>query len=194
MLKNRKETNEEDIEETNEEETEETNEEETEETNEEETEESSEESSEKTGTAKVGESGESERSSDKPTDYNAEAAKILRLASELKLEDSRALESIQKRMSYEDFLHQIINVTVDTQGNINVREDAQYEGLDVEEKDIDSFRVTDLILGTHPDFSDKIGGKEREICKAESQKRSEAGIETAGFAIPGSITGSLQFL
>ena len=66
----------------------------------------------------------------------------------------------------------------------------RFESLDVEKKDKDAFRITNLLAGRVEDFKGTVGGAELEICKAEETRRRKAGMEVRGFAIPGSIVGT----
>ena len=132
----------------------------------------------------------------KPTEVrggydNNDAALIFKLCRDLKQPDERAYRAIQEKKPFPEFAteltQELTNARINQDGSVEVEEEARYEGLDVEEKDVKAFRISELIAGQMEGNRDKFGGFEREICEAESDKRMEAGIKTEGFAIPGSI-------
>ena len=125
--------------------------------------------------------------------YGTQAHQIFEMARQLNLPDERAYEAVRKQQPFSEFAlevtKELTNARVNENGEIELDEEARYEGLDVEEKDAKEFRVSHLIASQIPDLPerDQVGGFEREICEAETQKRKEAGMQTQGFAIPGSI-------
>ena len=131
----------------------------------------------------------------KPTDvrggYDNEAALIFKMCRDLKQPDERAYRAIQEKKPFVEFAteltSELTNARIAPDGSVDVDAVARFEGLDVEDKDVKAFRMTELIAGQLEGNSDKAGGFEREICGAEAEKRSEAGMKTEGFAIPGSI-------
>ena len=145
------------------------------------------------GDPQDGEEGDS--GGDNPTQvrsgHDDDAAKIWKMVRDLKQPDERAYRAIQEKKSFAEFAteltQELTNARIGPDGQPEVDEEARYEGLDVDEKDVKAFRITELIAGQMEGNSDKFGGFEREICEAEAGKRMEAGIKTEGFAIPGSI-------
>ena len=124
--------------------------------------------------------------------YGAQAHQIFEMARQLNLPDERAYEAVQRQQPFSEFAMEVTkeltNARVNDNGEIELDEEARYEGTQVEEKDAQEFRISHLIAGEHPEIGrDKAGGFEREICQEEAQKREEAGMSTQGFAIPGSI-------
>ena len=125
--------------------------------------------------------------------YGTQAHQIFEMARQLELPDERAYEAVRKQQPFAEFAMEVTkeltNARVNAEGEIELDEEARYEGLDVEEKDAKQFRISHLIASQIPDLPEReqVGGFEREICEAETQKRKEAGMQTQGFAIPGSI-------
>ena len=123
--------------------------------------------------------------------YDDDAVNIFKMVRDLKQPDERAYRAIQEKKSFAEFAieltQELTNARIGPDGQPELDDEARYEGLDVDEKDVKAFRITELIAGQMEGNSDKFGGFEREICEAESEKRMEAGIKTEGFAIPGSI-------
>ena len=145
--------------------------------------------------AEGGESGEGEGRAQVGAgdNYGTQAHQIFEMARQLNLPDERAYEAVRKEQPFSEFAMEVTkeltNARVNENGEIELDEEARYEGLNVEEKDAKEFRISHLIASQIPDLPerDQIGGFEREICEAETQKRKEAGMQTQGFAIPGSI-------
>ena len=124
--------------------------------------------------------------------YGTQAHQIFEMARQLNLPDERAYEAVRKQQPFSEFAMEVTkeltNARVNANGEIEVDEEARFEGTQVEEKDAKEFRLTHLIAGEHPDIGrDKAGGFEREICQEEFERREAAGMSTQGYAIPGSI-------
>lgn len=167
---------------------EETTEEATEETSEETTEEATEETTEEErGEARV---EQAQRDGDKTRD----AQMIMKLCEDIEpLDTERGIQAIRDGKTFEEFQSEVItelaNVRLNEEGELEVDESVRYTGTDVDPKDLDKFRVLNLVQATiNPDG--EVGGLEREICKEESERLQAANIPTQGYAIPGSIVGS----
>ena len=121
--------------------------------------------------------------------YGAEAHQIFELARQLKLDDERAYRAINNQQSFKDFAMEVTkeltNARVNPDGTVEVDDDAKFEGTQVERKDADQFRITNLIAGFFD--PDRYGGFEREICGEEAERREKAGMEVHGYTVPGSI-------
>ena len=124
--------------------------------------------------------------------YGSDASLIFKMARDLKLPDERAMRAIQAEQSFADFATEVAqettNARVNADGTVTVEEEARFEGTDVEPKDAQQFRITNLMADAVLE-TDKYGGFEREICMEEAGRRADAGMQVQGFAIPGSITG-----
>ena len=124
--------------------------------------------------------------------YGSDASLIFKMARDLKLPDERAMRAIQAEQSFADFATEVAqektNARVNADGSVTVEEEARFEGTDVEPKDAQQFRITNLLADAILE-TDKYGGFEREICLEEAGRRESAGMQVQGFAIPGSITG-----
>ena len=125
-------------------------------------------------------------------DYDKDAASIIKMCRDLNQPDERAYKAIAERKSFAAFAteltEELTNARVNPDGTVELDEEARYEGVDVDDKDVEKFSLARLIASTHPDVKDdRIGGDEREICQAEAEERGKAGITVQGFAIPGSI-------
>ena len=148
------------------------------------------------GTPPVNGDGEPESRSE-PTQvgdgdgYGKDAHLIFEMARQLGVDMERAYRAVREQKPFSEFAmeltKELTNARVNPDGTIELDEEARYDGLEVEEKDVEKFSLARLIASYHPDYKDKVGGEEREICDAEAQKRSEAGIKVEGVAIPGSI-------
>ena len=125
-------------------------------------------------------------------EYASEATQIYKLTRDLKLPDERAYRAVDKKQTFADFAAEVArektNARVDAEGNVIVEEEARFEGTDVDPKDVQQFRITNLLADAILE-TDKYGGFEREICLEEAGRRESAGMQVQGFAIPGSITG-----
>ena len=130
-------------------------------------------------------------------DKNYNARMILALCTQLdQLDTERGVRAIADGQTFEEFqadvIEEFVNVDVDENGSITPDESVRYDGLDVAEKDRKNFRLLNLIAGeaSKDSANDKLGADEREICNAEREKLTAAGIRTEGYPIPGSIVGS----
>ena len=74
---------------------------------------------------------------------------------------------------------------------IQTKPDVKYRGLQLEKKDIKAFRVNNLIRGA---YDEKIGGFEREICKAERQYREQDGNRANhdGYTLPACLFRAIE--
>ena len=124
-------------------------------------------------------------------DYSNEAHLIFEMCRQLEVDMDRAYRAVREQKPFSEFAleltKELTNARVNPDGTIEVDEEARYEGLDVDAKDAEKFSLARLIASFHPDYKDKVGGDERDICNAEATKREEAGIKVEGVAIPGSI-------
>lgn len=127
-------------------------------------------------------------------DKGEDAQNIIKLCEDLdELDTERGAQAIKDGKTFAEFQREIIdeltNARLGEDGDIEVDESARFTGTDVDPKDIDEFRILNLIQG-HMNPDGVIGGKEREICEEEKQRLSQAGVQTEGYSIPGSIIGS----
>ena len=157
--------------------------------------------------AKAKADAEAAKEREKPTEkvevgdddtYGAEAHKIFALARDMDIDTEKAYRAVQKQQSFEVFQSEVLKemkasrAEVDAEGKLKVdlNKENRFEGTDVEKKDKDAFRITNLIAGKIDDFKGKVGGREKEICDDEAKRREKAGMEVRGLAIPGSIVGT----
>ena len=131
--------------------------------------------------------------------YGAEANKIFNLVRDQKLDAEKGLRAVQNKQSFEDFQSEVLKemkasrVEMDPETGklkVELHEENRFDGLQVEPKDKEAFRITNLIAGKMDEFKGKVGGREKEICDAEETRRLKAGMEVRGLAIPGSIVGT----
>ena len=130
--------------------------------------------------------------------YGAEANQIFQLAKDVELDDERAYRAVQNKQSFVDFQGEVLKEMKASRAEIgpngelevDINKENRFEGTNVEPKDKDKFRVTELIIGKMEDFKGTRGGFEKEICDEEEKRRTKAGMEVRGLAIPGSIVGT----
>lgn len=127
-------------------------------------------------------------------DLTSDARSIIQLCEQLEqLEVERGVQAIRDGVRFVDFQAQVIselaNVQVGEGGEVEVDESARFTGTDVDPKDLEKFRVLNLISG-HFDPDGTIGGFEREICDEEKTRLNAAGVAAKGYCIPGSVLGS----
>ena len=133
------------------------------------------------------------------TDYGAEANKIFELARDMNVDTEKAYQAVQKQMSFEDFQGDVLKemkasrAAIDPNTGelkVDINKENRFEGTDVERKDKDAFRITNLLAGHVEDFKGTVGGAELEICKDEESRRKKAGMQVRGYCVPGSIVGT----
>ena len=135
--------------------------------------------------------------SDTDKDKTRDARMILKLCKDLEqLDTERGLQAIRDGKNFETFQSEVIDEFVNVRlnaesGDLEVDESARFTGTDVDPKDIREFRLLNLVAGAGNEDG-QLGGREREICEEERQRRKDVGIETQGYAIPGAITGSIS--
>ena len=131
--------------------------------------------------------------------YGAEANKIFNLVRDQKLDAEKGLRAVQNKQSFEDFQSEVLKEMKASRAEIDAKsgalkvelhEENRFDGLQVEKKDKEAFRITNLMAGKIDDFKGTIGGREKEMCDAEAELRRKAGMEVRGLAIPGSIVGT----
>ena len=133
--------------------------------------------------------------SDLDKDKTRDAQAIMKLCEDLdQLDTERGVQAIRDGKTFETFQSEVLQefstgrLNADT-GELEVDEEVRYRGLQMEHKDIEKFRVINLIAGEE-NKQGTLGGFEREICEAERELKDKAGMESQGYAIPGAITGS----
>ena len=127
-------------------------------------------------------------------DKTRDAQAIMKLCEDIEpLDTERGVQAIKDGKDFVTFQGEVItelaNVRLNEQGELEPDESVRYTGTDVNPKDIDKFRILNLIAGAE-NTDGVLGGFEREICKAEKERLGKADIPSQGYSIPGSITGS----
>ena len=127
-------------------------------------------------------------------DKTRDAQMIMKLCEDIEtLDTERGVQAIKDGKDFETFQSEVItelaNVRLNEQGDLEPDESVRYTGTDVATKDIEEFRILNLING-HGNPDGKVGAREREICNEEAERLGKANVPTQGYAIPGSITGS----
>ena len=115
------------------------------------------------------------------------------------VDTEKAYRAVQNKQSFEDFQSEVLKEMKASRAEIDAKsgalkvelnEENRFDGLQVEPKDKEAFRITNLMAGKIDDFKGTIGGREKEMCDAEAELRRKAGMEVRGLAIPGSIVGT----
>ena len=132
--------------------------------------------------------------SDLDKDKTRDAQMIMKLCEDIEpLDTERGVQAIKDGKTFEEFQGEVItelaNVRLNEEGDLEPDESVRYTGTDVPQKDIDKFRILNLIAGEE-NTDGTLGGFEREICQAEKDRLGKADIPSQGYSIPGSIVGS----
>ena len=128
-------------------------------------------------------------------DLTREARNIMALCDQLRSSWTRnaGAQAIRDGKTFEEFQGEVIaelsSARIGEDGEVEVDESARFTGTDVDPKDLEKFRVLNLISG-HFDPDGTIGGFEREICDEEKTRLNAAGVAAKGYCIPGSVLGS----